>query len=134
MVSRGQSVHPAQLAAARQVFDGWRRSRDRSWRIPERLWSKAVKLAGVYGVCRTAQVLRLDYNALKKRVRGSASEVSSSRAGDPGFVELLAPTAGVPESVVELEEPDGTKLRVHVKGGQAADVVALVRSFRDAAR
>jgi hypothetical protein len=133
MKLRNTSGLPAELSSGQRVFERWRRSRDRSWRIPERLWSKAVELAAVYGVCRTSRVLGLDYNALKKRVGGSRSEASPSSTSASGFVELLAPAAGV-ESVIEVEARDGTKLRVHVKGGPAADVVALVRSFRDAGR
>jgi len=37
-------------------------------RIPEPLWEAAVKMAGLYGVRRTAKSLPVDYGSLKKRV------------------------------------------------------------------
>ena len=69
---------PARLEAGRRRFERWRRTRQGHSRIPEPLWMSAVKLAGAYGLCRTARTLGLDYNALKRRA-------ASARPGDsPG--------------------------------------------------
>ena len=59
---------PARLEAGRRRFELWRSARQGRGRIPERLWKSAVKLAAVYGLCRTARTLGLDYNALKRHV------------------------------------------------------------------
>ena len=68
MRSRKTQAIPARLEAGRRRFELWRSTRQGRGRIPERLWKSAVKLAAVYGLCRTARTLGLDYNALKRHV------------------------------------------------------------------
>jgi hypothetical protein len=65
-----------------------------------------VKLAGRYGVSRTARALGVGYYSLKDRVE---KETSSSAAG-------------------------GGKMRVHLKGVEVPDLVALSRSFWEGRR
>jgi len=151
----------ARLEGLRRRFDRWRRTRKGRSRIPEALWTAAVKAAGQYGLCRTARTLRLDYYALKKRVEAagclSGGQTTHHRtdrqpahhltdrlgpaegqavAGQAlaGFVELApAAPAGWPECILELEAPGGAKMRVHLKGGQVPDMTALSRSFWNSA-
>lgn len=139
---------PARLEKTCRQFERWRRTRKGRSRIPEALWASAVKAAGQYGLCRTARALRLDYYALKKRVEASAclsggqaarhgpdrpvSAKAQGVAGQAvaGFIELPpAVPAGLPECILELEDPRGAKMRIHLKGGQVPDVTALSRSF-----
>jgi hypothetical protein len=67
MSTRSKSNIPARLARGRQRFDKFRKKYKCSRRLPESLWSAAVKLAQTYGANRTARTLRLDYSGLKKR-------------------------------------------------------------------
>jgi len=93
--------------------------------LPEPLWAAAVKLAQKYGVNRTARVLRLEYNGLKKRMAGTASENSS--AGPAPFVQLLGPElTTATECVLECEDAQGMKLRLQIKGPQLPDLAALI--------
>ncbi len=122
MNSRKTQAIPTRLEAGRRRFERWRRTRKGHSRIPEPLWTSAAKLAGAYGLCRTARTLGLDYNALKRRV------ASAGRHNSPGgkataqktgtaFVELVTPQpACLPECIVELEHPDGAKMRIHWRG------------------
>jgi hypothetical protein len=59
----------------------------------------------------------------QRRPRRKAAEQEAARA----FVELVS-TEGVcpPECIVELENPSGAKMRIHVKGNQTPDVVTAV--------
>jgi len=133
---------PAELERTRRRFECWRRTREGRSRIPESLWTSAVKAAGRYGLHRTSRTLRLDYNALKKHVAKEAA----ARVGRPGaanasrgvakekavatFVELASPApASTRECILELEDPGGAKMRVHLKGVEAPDLTALSRSF-----
>ena len=133
---------PARLEGLRRRFERWRRTRKGRDRIPEPLWASAVKLAGKYGLQRTARTLRLEYNALKKRVeqkaviagieREAAATASKSPAGTAGatFLELpAAGWAGFGECILELEDASGATMRVHLKGVAAPDLAALSRSF-----
>ena len=126
------------LARGRDRFEAWRRSRQVGARIPEKLWSLAVGLVATHGLSRTASVLKLDYNALKKRVARSDVDSGSdeARSVSPEFIELspssLAPSALAPsgEFLVEFEDGSGARLRVHLRGCDAPDLVALCRNFR----
>ncbi len=130
MRSRKTGALPSRLAALRRRFERWRRTRRGHSRIPEPLWTSAVKLAGMYGLCRTARALRLDYNALKRRVESSSPHDASEPDPAMRFVEWVSPErGGVPVCIVELEDPGGAKMRVHLRGTEAPDLAALSRSF-----
>ena len=124
---------PARLEGLRRRFERWRRTRKVRSRIPEPLWASAVKSAGRYGIHRTAKVLRVDYYALKKRVDGAPAATASktpAEAAGARFLELPAAAwAGSGKCTLELEDADGAKLRVHLKGFAAPDLAALSRSF-----
>jgi hypothetical protein len=128
MSNRRAREVPARLEGLRRRFEHWRRTRKGRSRIPETLWAAAVKAAGKYGLHPTARALRLDYYALKKRLE------ASGRLSDGGavatFVELAPPASGgAHECILELEDPGGAKMRVHLKGVEAPDLAALSRSF-----
>ena len=130
MPSRTASALPAPLEATRRRFERWRRSRTARSRIPDALWTSAVQAAGRYGLHRTTQALRLDYYALKKRVADTASDRELGREAAAAFLELPAlVSGGASECIVELEDPGGAKMRLHLKGGAVPDVAALARSF-----
>ena len=131
MRSKRTKAVPARLEAGRRRFEAWRRTRKRGARIPERLWRAAAKLAGEYGVCRTARTLRLDYRGLKKRVQGDpAPDVQENDQPTTTFVELSTPAlSGPAECVVEVENHLGSKMRVHFKGNLVPDVATLCREF-----
>ena len=127
MVGRKRGAIPAALARGRDRFEAWRRSCHVGTRIPEKLWSLAVSLAEVHGLSRTASALRLDHNQLKKRV---AAKNSDSGVVSPAFIELTPPLqAASKECIVEFEDGSGARIRVHLRGCDAPDLVALGRSF-----
>ena len=133
---------PAALEELRRRFERWRRTHKARSRISEPLWVATVKLAGRYGLHRTAKALRVDYYSLKKRIERSAVSAgvrrctasSASKApaesAEAAFLELPAAAwAGAGECTLELEDIDGAKLRVHLKGFETPDLAALNRSF-----
>ncbi|MBL7189846.1 MAG: hypothetical protein ISS70_26245 [Phycisphaerae bacterium] len=90
MKNRSTSKLPVKLARGRERFDTWRSKQSKRTRLPESLWSAAVKLAREYGLNRTARVLRLDYSALKKRLESTVAADPSPTVTEPQFVPLLA--------------------------------------------
>ncbi len=123
---------PNDLEAAKKRFDAWRRARKLGTRIPDHLWDCATKLAAEYGVARVAQVLRLDYYGLKKRLQDGSSTDIGQMVSPATFVELSPPaTYASPECVIELANPHGSKMRVYLKGNHVAEVVELCRDFWD---
>ena len=127
MVGRKRAPIPVALARGRDRFEAWRQTCQVGTRIPEKLWSLAVSLAAVHGLSRTASALRLDYNLLKKRV---AAKNSNSSSAAPQFIELTPPLqAPSKECIVEFEDGSGARIRVHLRGCDAPDLVALGRTF-----
>ena len=89
-----------------------------------------MKLAGDHGIHPTARALRLNYYALRKRMESAGSSPWSSRADPSTFIELLPGGVGHPsECLVEMESEEGAKMRIHLKGEEVPDLVALARSF-----
>lgn len=127
MVGRKHRDIPAPLARGRDRFEAWRRTRKAGTRIPNKLWSLAVKLVDGHGLNRTASILGLDYYSLKKRVEARNSDSTSV---PPTFIELSPPLPSASgECVVEFEDGAGASIRVHLRGCDAPDLVALGRSF-----
>ena len=123
---------PPRLEALRRRFKQWRRTRKIGSRIPEPLWSAAVKLAELHGVHQIAKALGVDYYSLQKRLQEKS--VSSSpmvaSASEGRFVELAgAVPMTAQECILELEDIAGAKMRIHCKGMEAPDLAALSRSF-----
>jgi len=116
---------PSDLARGRSQFQTWRGQCGGRGRIPHALWAMAVRLAKVYGIGRTAEVLGLDYDRLKAQAEGVDE---NSQSGGPAFLEL--PSAIVGKSgVFEFDNGAGITLRVQLVGYDTADLEALARSF-----
>jgi hypothetical protein len=123
---------PVRLEGVRQRFEKWRRTRKVRSPIPETLWASAVKMAGTFGLHRTAKTLRVNYYTLKKRVEREAAAASRTPEEDPvtTFFELTPPVAsGSCECTMELEDSGGAKMRIRLNGVEAPDLAALSRSF-----
>jgi hypothetical protein len=130
MKSPSKSNLPAKLARGRERFEKWRSKQKARTRLPEPLWSAAVKLAHEYGVNRTARVLRLDYNGLKKRMESTLAGEASPAAAGPEFIQLLGSELTAPsECAIECRNPNGATIRIHLKGPQLPDLAALSQSL-----
>jgi hypothetical protein len=132
MKTRSQSNVPARLARGRERFDKFRKKHKGYRRLPDSLWSAAVKLAQAYGVNRTARTLRLDYSGLKKRLESTVAVAPSEAPPGPGFIELLpSELTAAAECALECRRPDGTMIRIHLKAAQLPDLTALSHSLWD---
>jgi hypothetical protein len=130
MGANDRGLLPPDLVRGRARFQAWRGQRKVGERIPQPLWTLAVRLAKVHGVSRTVGALGLDYYSLKKRVESAAIPPQSS---GPAFVELTSPVMGLAKQCrLELDNGSGATMRVELVGYEAADVEALSRSFWNA--
>jgi hypothetical protein len=127
------TVVPETVEHVRRRFEEWRRSPRSSGRrrIPESLWRSAVTVAVQHGTFRTARALGLNYQTLKDRVEATEKQREGAGAGRrAGFVELMTPAfASGPECIVELEDAEGAKMRIQLKGAVPVDLAVLARSF-----
>ena len=117
---------PIGLEQTRRRITRWRETRThRGAPMPAALWTAAIALAQQHGLYTTARALHLDYGSLKKR-RDAAG---AARVAAPAFVELLAarPTELGP-CIIDLEAPQGGRMRIEVSGVTVADLVTLTQS------
>ena len=121
---------PAPLGKAHQRFERWRTKRPRGSLIPEALWASAAKLAAEYGVHRTARALRLNGQALKKRIQSIDPGEGPKTEPVSSFWELApGSVASARECIVEMEDGRGARMRIEWKGGEVVDVAAVSRLF-----
>jgi hypothetical protein len=133
MSTRQPANTPVALSAARRQFDHWRSQQpNKRARLPKELWSQAVALARKHGLNKTARALGLKYYSLKKHLEATATNESKPGQGRYEFLELLpSPVATSPlECTIELEDGNGTTMRMHVKGACMAELASFARGFR----
>lgn len=112
-----QPLSPAQAEEAlthlTHHFAQWRHSRRTPrGRIPHWLWAHAVALTATFSVTRVAKQLGLTPQALKRRREALTSTLAPpSLPQTPSFVEVAAPWRS-PTTEVEIQRPDGTRLRI----------------------
>ena len=112
------------------------------------MWASAAAAAGKHGLSKTANALRVNYYALKKRLAAKAAadcRASKKRMGRRTAVGNRSETEGTAEFVelpsfaasdsgeclLEWEDASGEKLRVRLRGVGMPDLAALGRSFWD---
>jgi hypothetical protein len=110
-------------------FAQWRQSRMTSrGRIPQPLWAQAVTLAQVLPCARVAKQLGLTPQALKRRRDATRSALAPTPPPPfPPFVEV-SPAWRSPTAEVEVQRPDGTRLRITYSDTSPA-LVPLLQTF-----
>lgn len=128
-----QALSPAQAEEAlmhlTHHFAQWRQSRRTPrGRIPPALWAQAIALTATFSVTRVAKQLGLTPQALKRRrerLSGLPAPQPSPQA--PHFVEVAAAWRS-PTTEVEIQRPDGTRLRITYSDA-APTLVPLLQTF-----
>jgi hypothetical protein len=125
-----------QLVHVADRFDEWRQTRPtRAEPIPHHLWEQAIALTALFPITHVARRLRVSGGELKKRCAAHHAVQSAPASTILGFVEVPPtsvwplPTSGIE---IELQRPDGTRLRLHAHEPQPP-LVALVRTFLETA-
>jgi hypothetical protein len=112
-------------------FAQWRQSRTTPrGRIPKSLWAQAATIAQVVPCARVAKQLGLTPQALKRRrdaLRSTPALTPPPPA--PQFVEVAAAWRS-PTTEVEIQRPDGTRLRITCSDAAPA-LVPLLQTFLD---
>ena len=116
-------------------FEYWRQNRSHPReRIPEHLWDQAVALTSTLSASRVAKYLRLGVSDLKQQIAKRQGQVAAPMSNVPGFVEVPPPPApiqGLGSLEVELQRPDGARLRIHSPDASLS-LVAIVHCFLEA--
>ena len=125
------SVSPSQaeeqLHHVAEQLTQWRRSRAnvRGSRIPAVLWSEILQVAEVCSVPHVAKVLHLKLRALQRRRGETAAQATTA---SPQFVEVTAAVGQVGSVAVEVQRPDGARLRITYSESSPA-LAPLLQTF-----
>jgi hypothetical protein len=112
-------------------FAQWRQNRRTPrGRISPGLWARAVALTTTFSVSRVAKQLGLTPQALKRRCDALNRPLAPTALPSPShFVEVAAPWR-TPATEVEVQRPDGTRLRITDSDASPA-LVPLLQTFLD---
>jgi hypothetical protein len=147
-MTQGSARHREDVEQLGRRFAEFRSTHPVRSRLPEELWAAAAKLARRDGVEATARVLDVDRPSLQKwtdrfepgaqvkvgKPRGQR-QVGRTESTAPAFVELLAQTTGAilhrgeTSCLVEVESPQGAKLRLELKAISTSVLAELIRAF-----
>ncbi len=119
------------LTALALRLKSWRRTRRPGQRIPEDLWSQAVRLAHIQGLSPVSTALQLNYYDLQRRL-GMPARARKSPVKPAHFVELPSPVAlerSADSGTLELTRSNGSRLILRLPTSRARDLLLLVQTF-----
>ncbi len=121
------ALFPPTLAEVQARFADWRKNKKHRRRIPEDLWTAAVRLSQEHSLHKISTALSLSYTDLKKRVKSDKTATGTSPTST--FIPIDIPPTHNAECIVEMEHRNGNKMRMHFKGKADLDLQVFAESF-----
>lgn len=115
------------LKDVHSLFTHWRETRPHKCRIPEELWTAAVRLSNEYSIHKLSRTLRLSHSELKTRVERFHSNKLAAPSLDFIPIDISSPHPA--ECIVEMEHRNGNKMRMHFNGKADLDLQSFAESF-----
>ena len=117
------------MKKVQKQFANWRKNKSRRGSAtPKRLWEAAIDLHDEYSAYEIAKNLRVEHSKLQNVI----SEVSKTKTeSTPAFIQMdiSAPQVKQDEWSIEMENADGTKMKISGSGSQMPDVALICQSF-----
>jgi len=120
--------HPSLLEVQSQ-FAAWRKTRKKRERIPESLWSAAVKLCAHHSITQISKALRLNFSDLSERVANRQTAKMAVATLPQDFIAIDMGQPQSTECIIEMEHRNGNKMRMHFKGQMDLDLQSFADSF-----
>lgn len=119
--------HGGELDQLARDLAEWRRTHGAPSPIPETVWDRAAALCAQHGVGCVARTLRLNYTHLKRRTEPGPGPAERTAT----FIELLPASfnGGVGECAMEVESPQGVRMRVVLKNVSSGYLAGVLREF-----
>ena len=124
------SMQPT-LDEVRNQLESWRKNkRNHREPIQKDLWQDAAELARKHSINTVSKALRLSYADLKDRVYGPSIPKDKTKEKPASFIELkYTQPFSVAETILEMENKKGQRLKICFKGKTDFDLMALATTF-----
>jgi len=117
------------LEETSKEFEKWRKSKSKQCPIPEEHWKASVNLFPAHTITEISRALRLSYVDLKNRIEQKVS-TDTVATSTPGFIEIGAIKSQMEsEWVMELEDKNGSRMKLSFKGKKEFSLVEMARAF-----
>ena len=124
-----QAVNPT-LKEIQNQFENWRNTRQKREPIPEALWQAAIRAAQYNPIGRVSRILRINHRELKKRIHTRYGDSFFGVDLGTRFLEIDSSQLICPvECIVEMEQPDGARMKMHIKSGNGFNPLELAKEF-----
>ena len=112
-------------------FKHWRQiKKNHREPIPKKLWQEAIDLTLKYSLSTISKELSLGYTDFKERVQISSVPKPANTERDPDFIELKYEQPFLlSEATVEIEDKNGSKMKICFKGKPDFDLTNLAKAF-----
>ena len=124
------------LKLVQSKFEAWRKTKKHQReKIPEELWQAAEDLIGFYKISEITKTLRLKGNDFKKHMKNNdLNKVSAIvKSNMTEFFELKPYNCNhltmFQECTIEMQDQDGSKMRIYVNGANSIDIINLTKIF-----
>jgi hypothetical protein len=118
------------LKEIQKQFEDWRNTRQKREPIPEALWEAAIRVTQYNPIGRVSRILRLDHSKLKKRIQARCGDNFFGMDLVAGFIEIDSRQLICPvECIVEMEQPDGARMKMHIKSPNGFNPLDLAKAF-----
>ena len=113
-------------------FKHWRQiKRNHREPIPKKLWQEAIDLTLQYSLSTVSKELRLGYTDFKERINASSIPELKDNKINPDFIELKYEQPFLlSEATVEIEDKNGSKMKICFKGKPDFDITQLIKAFQ----
>jgi len=118
------------LETVRIEIEHWRGTREKSGRIPNRIWSQAIRLLDKHSMSEICRVLRLSHTQLKNKIKKHDPFTIKT---DTPFYEVAMPSIKQQQTdiklgtSIEIKRPDGTL--VIIKHLSDPVIINMISSF-----
>jgi hypothetical protein len=121
------------LETVRLEIEHWRGTREKTGRIPNRIWSQAIRLLDKHSMSEICRALRLSHTQLKNKIKKHDPFTLNS---DTPFYEVAMPSIKHQQTdihlgvSIEIKRPDGTLLTIrHLSDSVLINMISsLIRS------
>ncbi len=128
-IAKGRQLR---MKKVQKQFANWRKTkRTRGSKTPEHLWEAAVNLHDEYSAHEISKGLGIGYSEIKSLISQALKKKST-----PAFIQMEIPARQSKQGAwsIEMENADGSKMKISGSGWQIPDVGSICQNFVESKR